>query len=73
MIGVLVAGVAAVAFAGLLVAVTVGARYAHPTDLEIQRPGVLGLLARRVLGLYVSRPAASPTAANADNDERVAA
>lgn len=73
MIGLLVAVVAAVGFAGLLVAVTVGARYAHPTDLEIHRPGVLGVLARRVVGLYVERPPAAPTAANADDDERMAA
>ena len=41
--------------AAFLIAVVVGMRQEHPTDLALQGPTHLAALTRRVLGLYVRR------------------
>jgi hypothetical protein len=47
--------VTAVVLAILFIAVVVGIRQEHPTDLSLQRPTCLASLAGRVVGLHVRR------------------
>ena len=39
----------------VFIAVVIGLRHAHPTDLALQRPTRLAALASRVVGLHVRR------------------
>jgi len=39
----------------VFIAVVVGLRHAHPTDLALQRPTCFAALASRVVGLHVRR------------------
>ncbi len=55
---VVITAVIAPVLALLLIAVVVGARHEHPTDLATQGLTVLAAFVRQVLGLYVRR--ASP-------------
>lgn len=50
-----IAGFIALVLTALYIAVILGMRQAHPTDLSLQRPTLLAALACRVLGLYVRR------------------
>ena len=47
----------------LFIGITVGLRGAHPTDLALQPPTLLAVLARRVVGLYVRKDVPRPQAA----------
>jgi len=57
---VVIIAVVALVLALLLIAVVVGARHEHPTDLATRAPTVLAALARQVLGLYVRRAVPTP-------------
>ena len=39
----------------VFIAIVIGLRHAHPTDLALQRPTRLAALATRVVGLHVRR------------------
>jgi hypothetical protein len=62
-----IAAVVAATLVVLFIGITVGLRQAHPTDLALQPPTLLAVLARRVVGLYVRKDVSQrQTASNAD-------
>jgi hypothetical protein len=63
----IVSGIAiAVIVLFVFIAVVVGARQAHPTDLALQRPTRTAAVARHVLGLSVRRDEPQQGALDAD-------
>lgn len=63
--------VVAAARTALFIGITVGMRQVHPTDLALQPPTLLAVIACRVVGLYVRRDMTNRReASDADSESR---